>query len=72
MANVKIVTYRDMPSLSKERFGMMDTIVSYQVDGKGPYDLIMPKEKLTPQAVEEAVRAAVQTRVAIEGKTFTV
>lgn len=72
MAKAKIEQFYESPGVTTDRFGKTDVTVKYSIDGKGLYEVKLPKENFTPQAAEEAVKTAVRQRLAVEGKEFTV
>jgi hypothetical protein len=62
----------EVPGVSVERFGKFDVLIRYSIDGKGPYELRMPKEGFSPTSAEAAVREAVRERLSIEGREIQV
>ena len=72
MAKAKIEQYFEVPGVTTDRFGKVDVVVRFSIDGKGPYEVKLPKENFTPAKAEEVVKAAVKERLAVEGKEFTV
>lgn len=71
MAKVKIgMPYRS-PSITAERFGKMDMVLPYTIDGQGPFEVRLLEEEFTPAKGEAAVKAAAQGQVALFGKELT-
>lgn len=71
MAKVKIGTPYPAPGITRERFGKMDMVIPYTIDGAGLYEVRLPQEDYTPPKGEEAVRKQAGAQTALAGKELT-
>lgn len=72
MAKVKIGMPYRAPSLTSERFGRYDMVLSYTIDTEGPFEIRVPEEDFTPARGEEAIREAAKKQVALYGKELSI
>jgi len=72
MARVKVIRRLEVPSAQPTRLGKIDYWISYEVDGAGPFILVMPKEEFSEARFLEKVREEIRATTAFVGKEFTI
>jgi len=72
VADIKILDHRKVPSLDPARAGKDDDVISYSVNGTRGYMVRVPAEAATDAAIQAAIKADLERRGRLVGKTFTV
>jgi len=72
MPQVKILDVREIPSGDPERVGLLDMLVTYQLDAFRTYVTTIPKEEFTEDKLREKIRAELAEKEAWVGKEITV
>jgi hypothetical protein len=71
MAVVKIGLPYPSPGVTVARFGKMDMVVPYTIDGTGTFSVRLPLESYTPIDGEAEVRKQAQAQISLQNKEFS-
>jgi len=71
MAKFKVTDIRKIPSPDNGRIGMMDHLVTYQLDAFRTYMVRIPKEVIEEKDLIDAVTADLASIERFTGKEFT-
>lgn len=72
MAEIKILDQSTVPALDPARKGKEDEVITYAVNGTRGYMVRVPKENASDAAIAAAIKADLERRGRLVGKTFTV
>jgi len=68
---VRVVATVDIPSRTPDRAGKIDVMVTYRIGEIQSGTIIMPKEDLTPEKLQEAIKADIAEKAKYVGLKFT-
>lgn len=68
----KILDHSTVPALDPARKGKEDEVVTYAVNGTRGYMVRVPKETATEGAIVAAIKADIERRGKLVGRTFSV
>jgi len=71
MATFKVLDVRKIPSPDEGRAGMLDHLVTYQLDAFRTYMVRIPKDKISEEDLTEAVKKDLEGIERFTGKEFS-
>ncbi len=72
MSEIRITDIRELPAQTIERMGLTDLMVTYLVDGRRSYTLLVPKDDATHESLKVRIQADEKSRLALMGAPFRV